>query len=71
MYSVITEYNDTFLSYYRYLLDVMLAYEEDGQMIASAYQDGIRLSATYSRAKKQNNGCCGQVADDSDPKCRR
>ncbi|XP_064400507.1 ras-related protein Rab-7L1-like [Halichondria panicea] len=54
-----------------YLLDVVLAYEEDGQMLTSAYQDGIRLSATYSRAKKQNSGCCGQVADDSDPRYKK
>ncbi len=50
----------------RYLVDVVMAYEKDGQMIASAYQDGIKLSATYNRAKKQNGGCCGLLTDDDE-----
>ncbi len=48
----------------RYLVDVVMTYEEDGQMIASAYQDGIKLSATYNRAKKQSSGCCGLLSAD-------
>lgn len=48
----------------RYLVDVVMAYEEDGQMIASAYQDGIKLSATYNRSRKQSSGCCGLLGDD-------
>ena len=46
-------------------MDVILAYEEDGQMLASGYEDGIRLSTTYNRTKKQNSSCCNMVFNDS------
>ena len=45
------------------MVDVILAYEEDGQIIISDFQDKIQLSDTTYR--KQHGTCCGLAANDS------
>ena len=47
----------------RFLVDVILAYEEDGQIAISDFQDRIQLTdAIY---KRQHTSCCGLTANDT------
>lgn len=44
----------------RYLIDVIVAYEEDGQVACPDYEEGIKLNQSYSHGRRPNNaGCCG------------
>lgn len=43
---------------YRYLVDVILTYEEDGDVFAFDYEDGVQLQS-YKQGKRQGGlGCC-------------
>jgi len=42
-----------------YLVDVIVSFEETGQVMAPCYDDGIALTRTYSQSKKTHYTCCG------------
>ena len=48
----------------RFIVDVILAYEEDGQIMISDLQDRIQLSDTTYMGKKQHSSCCGLSIND-------
>ena len=44
---------------YSYLVDVIVSYDETGQVMTAYYDDGITLTRTYSQSKKTHSTCCG------------
>ena len=48
----------------RFVVDVILAYEEDGQIIMSDFQDRINLTDTTYLGRKQHGACCGLTTND-------
>ena len=58
-------YIGVFIYHSRFIVDVILAYEEDGQIIISDFQDKIQLSDTTYLGRKQHGACCGLAASDA------
>ena len=50
----------------RYLVDVIITYDEDGQLTPPDYDEPIHLGSSYHQGRKQNNaGCCGNEPNSS------
>ena len=54
---------------HRYLVGIIMAYEEDGQVVGPDYDDGIQLRS-YRQGKRQSSGGCCSVSEPSSPGVR-
>ena len=54
---------------HRYLVGVIMAYEEDGQVVGPDYDNGIQLRS-YRQGKRQSSGGCCSVSEPSSPGVR-